>query len=197
VANEIELLIKGSQTATQEIDKASASLNKFERRFVAASAGVAAAGVAVVATLSKISDATAKWGDQMAKTATRLNLAVGDVDALRFAADRSGASFESLVMGLRSLSRRSAEAARGNKTYSDTFQRLGIEIKKADGSMRPVKDLLLDIADASSRAEDNSALLADLMNIMGDAFLPLVPLLKEGSDGIKILTDEALHPLES
>src|SRR5690625_3941146 len=119
-------------------------------------------------------------------------LAVESVQSLRMAAERSSTDVKTLETGLRSLVRRAAEAAQGNQSFAKGFDRLGMSVTRADGSLKDTETLLMEIADGARNMATEADASAALMLVMGDAGRRLVPFLRQGSMGIRELLDEAV-----
>ncbi|MHC4984495.1 MAG: hypothetical protein ACYTF6_15185 [Planctomycetota bacterium] len=114
-------------TAKDQTKKGTASASKGMAGFAKSLAPVAlglgavvAAAGAVVLALRKATQFVvshtsemAKQGDEIAKTAAKIGLAVEEYDALTFAAERSGASQASITTAFRTLARAATEAADG------------------------------------------------------------------------------------
>lgn len=82
--------------------------------------GLSLAGISVAITRS----ATAI--DQLAKHADKLGIAVNELQFLRFAADQTGVSMQSLDTGLQRMTRRIAEAAHGTGAAKNALEELGL-----------------------------------------------------------------------
>jgi len=82
--------------------------------------GLSLAGISVAITRS----ATAI--DQLAKHADKLGIAVNELQFLRFAADQTGVSMQSLDTGLQRMTRRVAEAAQGTGAAKNALEELGL-----------------------------------------------------------------------
>ena len=86
--------------------------------------GLSLAGISVAITRS----ATAI--DQLAKHADKLGIAVNELQFLRFAADQTGVSMQSLDTGLQRMTRRVAEAAQGTGAAKNALEELGLSASK-------------------------------------------------------------------
>src|SRR5690606_35945132 len=79
----------------------------------------------------------------------------------------------------------------GNRTFAKYFEQLGVKVQNLDGSMRPLEDILMDVADRVQALGSESEASAALMGLMGDAGRQLVPMMRRGSSGIRGLMQEA------
>lgn len=103
---------------TQRITKSMGSM----QAGIASLAGVAGFGMLVKNSLKTI--------DSLAKVSDRLGVATESLSALRFAAEQTGASSETLDMGLQRMTRRIGQvAATGKGEAAPALERLGIAIE--------------------------------------------------------------------
>src|SRR5690606_24253712 len=133
----------------------------------------------------------ASYANEAKAVAGQTGIAVESIQALSYAVQQSDGDIGLLNTGLRALARRSAEAAQGNRTFAKYFERLGVRVQNLDGSMRPLEDILMDVADAVQALGSESEASAALMGLMGDAGRQLVPFMRQGSAGIRELMREA------
>jgi hypothetical protein len=150
----------------------------------------AAAAAASVALGVKLVSDVATAGDELDKTSKKVGTSVESLQRLRFAADRSGASAETLNKALRDQARFMLEAEQGGaKPFTMAMEELGIslgEFSKLDAEGR-----FGLIGDALQKVQDPARRTALAMQTVGAKAGPeLVPLLLEGSKGIGELGDK-------
>jgi TP901 family phage tail tape measure protein len=155
-----------------------------------ATAGTAilAVGTAIGATMLAAAEHAAHLGDELHDLAQRTGITVEQLSALKFAAEQSGASIDDIATSTRILARNVYEAAAGADRQSAVFQGLGVSIKDAAGNLRPMNDILLDVADRFSTMQDGAGKAALAQEIFGRGAQALIPLLNEGSEGIGKMT---------
>ena len=103
---------------------------------------------------------------------------------LEYGAKRTGVSTEALQHGLAHLARSAYEASNGSGEAGATFQKLGVQVKGADGKVRPIRELLGDVADKFSGIQNAAEANAVSMQLMGRAGAELIPFFQLGSEGI-------------
>jgi len=81
------------------------------------------------------------------KTAEYLGLSTSSLQELRFAAEKSGVSIDTLDDSLKELQIRAVDAKAGTGEAAEAFQALGIKTTDAEGNMRRTLDLLPEVAD--------------------------------------------------
>lgn len=71
------------------------------------------------------------------------------------------------------------------------FEKLGIKTRDANGAIRSNVEVLMDSADAFAAMEDGTAKTALAVDLFGKSGAELIPLLNEGSDGLREMNDMA------
>ena len=174
-------------------DKLQSGLTKARKKMKRFSRGVGrllkkvfilgAAFAAVAGGLLFMIKRTAEGIDQTAKMARTLGTSTEALAGLQYAARSSGLEINSFNTSLLKITRRTAEAAKGNKTYAATFAMLGLEASKVD-KMR-AEDKLFVIADAMSQLQTPGQMMVAAFALGEEQLMQMVPLLREGSDGLR------------
>lgn len=162
-------------------------LKQLAKGFAVFAAAAAAAALGVFRFVSNVATA----GDEIAKTAVKIGAGVEELQRLRFAADRSGASSKNLGLAIKNSAKQLEDAANGGaKLFRDALTELGLSLEDVQGLTAEERIGLF--ADALNEVADVGQRTAIAMNLFGARAGPeLLPLLKEGSAGIKELGDEA------
>jgi len=180
---------------TQGLDKAEYSAQKSFKSMAdnakvygAALGGIAVAGVTAFAySVKQAIDAA----DDMSKASQKIGVTTEALSALKYAADLSGISFESLQNGLKKLSVNMDEALSGTLMQVETFYRLGVSVTDASGKLKASDSVLAEIADKFQRMPDGVEKTAIAVQAFGKAGADLIPLLNGGSGGIEKMREEA------
>lgn len=114
-----------------------------------------------------------------------------ELQALQFAARRTGAETDHMTGALEEFSNRIGEANEGAATMKERFDRYGISLKGSNEQLKSTRELLDEVANVIQKTGDASqrAFIAD--EFFGGDGAKLVGLLSQGSEGIKKMTDEA------
>ncbi|UCV09141.1 hypothetical protein [Dechloromonas denitrificans] len=150
--------------------------------------GVAATVGAAVITMA---NNTAKTADQFGKLAERAGMGVESFSKFAYAASLGGAGADDLSRGMTGLSKKMLEAKNGGEESRAVFKALGVQYQQTDGQLRPVEDVLLDVADAFKKMPDGAEKAAIAAKLMEEAGLKLIPTLNAGADAIKRWGEEA------
>ena len=151
--------------------------------------GIGGAGIAggVLAIAKSAADAA----DSMAKLSQRTGVSTESLSRLSYAASLNDATTNDLEMGFKSLAERMQEAANGGDESAGMFQRLGLSVQNADGSMRGVDEVFLDLAERFEGMPDGAEKTATAVDLLSRSGLALIPTLNSGRQGLKDLGDEA------
>jgi hypothetical protein len=149
--------------------------------------GAAVSGAAVALSSIKIISVLDQLDDLQEKT----GISVEKLSELRFAGEATGTPLEALAKGVGFLSKQMAAAAGGNKEAIATFEALDVAVTNADGSLRSNDDVLRDIADRFASYEDGAGKAALAQKVFTKSGADMIPLLNQGSEGIRKLGEEA------
>lgn len=163
------------------------SLGTLALRFSALVGPVVGAGAAIYGLAQK----TANAGDELHDMSKRTGIAVESLSGLKYAAELSGSSLEGVAVGLKFLGRNMADAKNGTGEAKDAFKALGINVADSTGKLRSTEEVFLQLSDKFKRMEDGAGKTALAMQIFGRSGSDLIPLLNEGGDGIRKMTEEA------
>ncbi|MDR7331767.1 hypothetical protein [Roseateles asaccharophilus] len=142
--------------------------------------GVSLSGAAFGAWIKGAIDSA----DAASKLSQRAGVAVADVAGLQLAFDLGGSSAEGMAGGLTKLAKNMVEGGK-------SFDELGVKTRNADGTMRGVKDVFYDVADAFAGIEDGAAKSALAQQIFGKSGAELLPVLNGGSAGLREMAEMA------
>jgi hypothetical protein len=130
--------------------------------------------------------------DKMDELAEAIGISVEKLSGLRFAADLSGISLDSLSTNLVKLGKAMTESvSEPSGTAARTLQAMGVSATDAAGELRPINDVLLAIANKFQTYEDGAAKITLATNLFGRAGAAMIPLLNQGESGIARLSAEA------
>jgi len=174
--------------------EAETSLGKLEAAF-ASTAKKLAVGLGAAAIAKQFSEGIKGMidkADELGKAAQKFGVPVEALSALKYAADLADVSFESLGKGLGKLSKAMLDGlVNPGSEAAKTFKALGVSVNDGTGKLRATEDVFGDIAEKFSKLEDGAGKTALAIRVFGKGGAELIPLLNEGRDGIKKLTDEA------
>lgn len=174
---------------SKALDNAQKKLTNFGKSVTAIGKEMLKVGVAITGPLAASALAFSKMGDEINKASQRTGVGVEALSALKYAAERSGASFEDLQTGLKKMQNALFEAEDGNDAAIKSFASLGLTI--SDLKNLSPEEQFSKIAERLSQVQDAGARAAISMELFGKGGTTLLPLILEGSDGIAKLTARA------
>lgn len=173
------------------LTKANARLASFGK---AMKVGLVAAGAAATAAIGGMGMAvkgTIDAADEMAKASKAIGVPIEELSRLRYAADLSGVSFQSLQNGVKRLSMNMSDALAGTGEGAKAFEQLGISVTGADGKLKSSSAVMQEIADKFAAMPDGAEKTALAMRLFGKAGADMIPLLTGGSEALGNLMNEA------
>jgi len=173
--------VSGLGMANTKLDKFASSVKT----------GLAVAATAAAAALVASVKHAADFADEIGKAAIKVGVTTEQLSALKFAADLSDVSFETLQGGMKRLSIKMLDVAEGNKEAIETFKSLGLSVFDANGKLKNVADFMPELADKFQQMESGATRTALAVKVFSKAGAELLPLLVEGSSGLKKSADEA------
>ena len=169
------------------LKKGQQSMQQFKKVAGNIAAGIAAA-FSINALRNMIND-FAELGDMFDKMSQRTGVSVEALSGLKFAAEQSGASIETLEIGIRNMQRVLLDVQQGSSTAATTLSMLGLSIDNLQ-TMSPEQQFL-QMAQAIAGVEDPSRQAALAMELFGRSGTQLLPMLQQGEAGIEALMQEA------
>lgn len=165
----------------KEIDEAFAKAGKAIG--ISLSAGAAAAAAVFGATADRM--------DELSKAAQRAQMPTEDFSRLAYAGKLADVSMQDLQTAMGRLAKAQGDAIDGTGEQADAFRMLGISVKNADGTLRDTSDVFLEFADKFEQYKGSPEVMAAGMKLFGRSFQNLIPLLKDGSRGLREAAAEA------
>lgn len=172
---------KGVRGSVASIGDAS-GLNSLMRNLLTTAAAFLSLRAAVN-TVKQVIDIADNINDLTKKT----GISAETLSLLKPIAEQSGTSIEGLATGLKFLAKSMSEAANGSKEDVATFKQLGVSATDSAGKLRPVEDVLMDIADVFAAMPAGAKKSELAMKVFGKAGADLIPFLDQGRFGIEAL----------
>lgn len=164
-------------------------LTKGLERAKAAVLAFGAAGVAGIALVAASFSDVLKHFDELNKAADRTGATTEALSALEYAAKQSDATLEDVANGAKFLQRTLSEAAGGSKEAQQALDKLGLTADELKG--KSLDEQFAMLADGIEAIEDPADRTAAALAVLGRGGLALIPMLKDGSRGLRELTKEA------
>lgn len=181
--------------AARMLEKETAAMARrakaMEGAFKAAGAaiGVALVGGVTAATVS-IKNAIDQM-DEMSKAAARAGTSTEAFSKLAYAGELADVSIDTLTTTLGRLTKAQAAALKDTSEQARVFNALGIAVTDAEGKLRPANEVLGEFADRFQALQGSPEVMAAGFALFGKSFQGIVPLLKDGAQGLRDAAAEA------
>jgi hypothetical protein len=178
----------GLEKSLSDVEKATTKIGK---HLQSVGKQMTVAGVAITASLGLMVKKTADFGDELNDLRQKTGIAADTLSSFKLAADKSGTSLSGIAVGLRFLGRSMVDAASGGKESAEAFRSMGISVADASGKLRPMDDVMLDVAEKFAGMEDGARKTDLAIQLFGKSGTALIPMLNLGKAGIAELREEA------
>lgn len=182
LAANIAALRQDMEQARQTVSNSMAGISK--------AAGLAGAALGALAGVLSVG-AFAGWikgaidaTDAVSDISQRTGIAIKDIAGLQMWFQKGGTEAGAFESSMIKLSKKIAEGGA-------EFSKLGIKTRDANGALRSNVDVLLESADAFASMEDGTAKTALAVELFGKSGAELIPLLNEGSEGLREMNEMA------
>lgn len=173
---------KGFNDVNKDINKTQQSMKKLAGAF---------ASVFAVRQLVMFGQETLALADNIGKVADSVGVSTKFLQQYQFAAQQSGLTTEEFNKGMQNFTKMVGQAQLRTSEAGRTLEKLGIQVKRADGSVKDAEEVFIELMTAldgvGSQFEKN-AILADLM---GRAGVKLAVMGKDGAEAMKELAASA------
>jgi methyl-accepting chemotaxis protein len=186
------LKVKADVQGQGEIDGLSRSLGNLNKQAGAVGGGLGRMGqaakgigglmgallpVGAVAGLTAIAKGSIDAADNLNDMSQRTGVAVESLSRFGQAAQDSGSSIEGVAKGMGQLAKRITDPA---SEASKALGGIGIATKDAQGKVRGLDAVMLDIADRFAKMPDGAEKSALAMQLFGKSGVELIPMLNQG-----------------
>ena len=176
--------MKSSMNAMGSLDASSLAL-------AGGFAAVAAAIVKAEKALISMTKEAASNADDLLTLASVTGMTTDSVQELNYMADLTDVSLDRIKDSLKETTNKMQEAAAGTGDAYDAYQRLGVEITNADGSLRSAQDVFYDTIDALGEIKNQTERDALAMDLMSESAQELNPLIDIGGEKMRAYAQEA------
>lgn len=172
---------KGFKQTDSGLNKLKTGVSKAKIAFL----GLAASAAAVSAGINKLIDTTAKW-DELSDSAGRIGITPEALRAIQYQASIMDSSAEAATQSLENFGAEYGKLAQGMTSRAkQAFENLNISLRKSNGEMRPMLDVLKEIGQKTK-------------DMPKEAQLGIAKLLQVDKSFLQMMTDpEMLARLES
>src|SRR3972149_11120194 len=158
IVGEVLLDKTGWNSSVREVEKDERTLgggaSSIGKSFDVAGRKLTIVGGAIVGASAAIPKATADAGDEIAKLSQKTGISTEILSGYKLSAELAGSSVGGLARGLKTLGGNMLDTSMGTGEAKIAFDALGISVADSEGKLRPLDNVLLDVAGKFSRMED-------------------------------------------
>ena len=192
---EADKLDKSLEDLGDEADKTGSKFeglgSKIASGLKTALVAVGTAAASAVARLTSATVSAAAYADEMLTMSTVTGVSVESLQAYSYAADLVDVSLDTMTSSMAKNIKSMSSAASGSEAYAAAYERLGVTVTNADGTLRNSEDVYWEVIDALGQMEEGADRDALAMQLFGKSAQELNPLIAQGSEGIAKLSEEA------
>ena len=140
---------------------------------------------AVTAAIGALAYKSGKWADDLNTMSKIYHIGTQELQLYSAAAKLVDVDVETIAKTHQKLGRNMANAADGSKKQTEAFEKLGVEIKNSDGSLRDADSVWQDSITALGKMTNETERDALAMTLMGKSAADLNPLIQDGGETYK------------
>lgn len=153
----------------------------------------------LVALFSAVAIAQRLWAagmkaSNLGEEAEQIGVSTEQLQAYRFAASQAGITSQEMDSALTSLQKAMGAANDGNKEMIESFTKVGVKLLDARGQLRPVADILPELAAGLLKIDSTSESTAAKLSFFGKAGAKMTTVLEDiakGNDAVIISAQKA------
>ena len=184
--------------ADKSIQKTEKSAESLAEKFgngikTAAKWGAAIATGATVAGTAIFGLATSAAGtaDEIDKMSQKIGISTEAYQEWSYVMGQNGMDVDKLATGMKTLVSQMDRAANGTASAQENFDKLGVSIYNADGSLKDQETLLNEVMHALADMENGTEKAQIATELFGKAGIEMMPMLNQGADAMDELTQRA------
>ncbi|MCT2983700.1 phage tail tape measure protein [Propionibacterium freudenreichii] len=175
-------------------DSAGKSIAAGLKSHLGAITGVISGALASGAVVKFGSDAVNSFKDAAGAAmglARNLGTTTEDASRLSFAAKMSGVNTDTFANSMKLLEKNIGDVSGKSGAAAGVLSSMGVSVRDASGNMRPMAQLLPDIAEKFKGMPDGADKTATAIKIFGRSGADMVPMLNKGKDGMADLMSQS------
>ena len=191
MANNVKVIIEGQNNSKTAFDQVAASSKQLADQFeMLTHAAEGFLGAELVGKFAELVKGAMEADVAIAKLSEKVGMSTQFLVGLNYAAQLSEVGVDELGTGLKKFDQAITAAGQGNKKANEAFAALGIQVKDANGKLKPTEQLLMEVANAFHGSEDGAAKTAIAVALFGRSGTLLIPVLNQGGAAIDGMSDK-------
>lgn len=154
-------------------------------------AAIAAAATTAGAAIFGLATSAAGTADEIDKMSQKIGISAEAFQEWDYVMGQNGMDVDKLSVGMKTLVTQMDKAANGTASAQENFDRLGISIFNADGSLKDQEVILNETMHALADMENGTEKARLATELFGKAGIEMMPMLNQGSGAMDELTQRA------
>lgn len=151
--------------------------------------GISTAAAALAASIGALTVKSGKWADDINTMSKVYSIGTGELQKYAAAADLVDVDVETIAKSHVKLEKQMMSAAKGTGASAEAFEKLGVSVTNADGSLKSGDAVWQDTIKALGSMENETERDALAMQLMGKSAANLNPLIEDGGETYKQVAD--------
>ena len=151
--------------------------------------GLSTTAAAVVASIGAVTVKSGKWADDINTMSKVYSIGTKELQQYSAAAELVDVDVETIAKSHVKLEKTMMSASKGTGSSAEAFEKLGVDITNADGSLRDGDAVWQDTIAALGKMENETERDAIAMQLMGKSAAELNPLIEDGGETYKNVAD--------
>lgn len=147
--------------------------------------GVSMAAAAVTAAIGAMTYKAGKTADEINTLSKVTGIGTEDLQKYSYAADLVDTSVDAIAKSNKRLTKSAYSAANGSTSQQEAFDKLGVSVTNADGSLRNSDDIFNDVIASLGQMSNETERDALAQQLMGKSAAELNPLIEDGGETYK------------
>ena len=151
--------------------------------------GISTAAAAVTAAIGALTVKSGRWADDLNTMSKVYSISTTELQKYSAAADLVDVSVETIAKSHIKLEKQMLSASSGTGASAEAFQKLGVSVTNADGSLRNGDAVWQDTIAALGNMSNETERDALAMQLMGRSAAELNPLIEDNGETYKMVSD--------
>ncbi len=167
------------------------AMGKVGDKFTQIGKSLTITGAAITGAMGLIIAKTTKLGDEFDDLSQRTGISTEVLSSFTLAVNKTDLGMAGFATSLKFLANNMADANTKGGEAAAKFAALGVAFKNADGTLRPLDQVMLDVADKFKAMPDGAQKSALAVDLFGRAGTGMIHMLNLGRDGLQAEIDKA------
>ena len=151
--------------------------------------GLSTAAAAVTAAIGALTVKSSKWADDLNTMSKRYSLGTDELQKYAAASELVDVDVETIAKSHVKLEKTMLSASKGTGASAEAFEKLGVDVTNADGSLRDGDAVWQETIAALGQMSNETERDALAMQLMGKSATELNPLIEDGGETYKNFAD--------